>query len=123
MEEDSTPGKMARNTMETGITIRFMAVVHISGSMVESTPVNGSTTICTDTVYTLGKMVGVTKASTLRTESMDMASISGQMAANMMDSGKMAGSTAKVHTGSRRAKIPGEVFGLKASVTVGLTLR
>ena len=115
----STHGKTARSITVTGLTIKSMAEVHISGSMGASTLANGSITTCTDMAFTHGKMEDVTRVSISRTANTAMVSISGLTDGNTMVSGRMAASTVRAPIGSSRTRHRNVAFGSRASVKGG----
>jgi hypothetical protein len=75
-----------------------MAEASMSGPMVADTTETGRTTTCTGQACTHGRTEGVTRASTLTTESTDTAYTSGKMAANMRDVGRTVSSMERVCT-------------------------
>ena len=82
-----TPGKMGRNTRETGLKTKFTAAEPTSGLMVANTRANGSTTTCTATAFTPGRMGVAMRASMRRIASTATAFICGPMVASTMASG------------------------------------
>ena len=88
--------------------------------MDENTTASGLITICTATVFTHGRMVAATKASTLRIVSMVKVSTFGPMAVSMMVSGRMVDSMVKVPTGLKPIRSLAVASGSKESAIDGL---
>lgn len=91
MARGFTNGRTVLASAEDGQKIRLMVLEFINGLTAVDLRVNGKIIICTDEAITLGLMVEATKGNILTIKSMDKASIIGQMAVNIMDSGRMVG--------------------------------
>ena len=91
-------GMMAPCIREAGILTVFLAKASTPGPMEECIRAAGSPTTCTDLAVTPGQMEGLTLASTIRTRSMDMASMSGFTTKSIEVSGLLESRVAMVNS-------------------------
>ena len=120
MAKESTLGRMALNTQDSGMRIKSMEKVFTAGSMADVTMGSGWTITCMARVCTLGRMDAVTRENMSRIESMDMVYTSGQTAESTKAIGKMEGNTVKDSIGSTKTRSQERGPGMKASVRLGL---
>ena len=85
----------------TGLTIKSMDAVTLSGMIIECIMVNGMIIICMELVYTFMPMVLGMKANILKIKSMGMACISGRTRDFMKAGGTAGGSMASEFTRAR----------------------
>lgn len=95
-------GGMTVPTLVNSNKITSMEKEYIYGKMEGCSMGNGITTKCTGRAYSLGQMVGNTKAPTKMIRSMGLGSLLLEMAAFMKENGKMGSSTGVEFTGRKR---------------------
>jgi len=95
---------MVQSTQGTLFRMKSLARADMYGQMEKLMKVNGRRIRCTDMVYSSGRMVKSTRATSQMTSVKARASLLGKMAESMMDSGKMANNTAEVNLYQKMAK-------------------
>lgn len=93
---------MALNSKVIGKRTRLQDMVSTTGKTVESTRAIGTKIICTDKVYTSGRMVDSMKDPMWTTRKRDMECINTQTAVATRANGRMASNTARAHSSVQR---------------------
>jgi len=89
MEKEPIHGLMGHFILEIGRITKFMELVNINGVMEENMKENGCLIISKGLESTLGPKAKDSKVTTLKTKNMGKVYISGQMAVNTTENGRM----------------------------------
>ena len=101
-------GLMVLNTMETGNAISLTGKESMNGQMEGDMKAGGRRISCMYEACILGQMEGSTMESTMKTRSMDLASMCGQTVRNTKATGETVNSTGKVVSPTLLARVASE---------------
>ena len=101
-------GLMVLNTMETGNATSLTGKESMNGQMEGDMKAGGRRISCMYEACILGQMEGSTMESTMKTRSMDLASMCGQTVRNTKATGETVNSTGKVVSPTLLARVASE---------------